>query len=599
MRFREVLRFELASQFRRVTIWVTFVALLAFACMITLAADPADGEVMRNSPFGIVFVSVLAGVVWLLIGGSVAGEAAARDMHSGMHPLVYTLPLRKGEYLGGRLVAACLVNALILLAIPAGVMIATALAGIGATPLASFDPAAYLSAFGVVTLPFAIVVTAVQFAWALSRRSAMASYAASVAIFVVSHAGLFAILRLAGREDLLTELDLVGIGGILFAIGERLTPAEQNTRLIALDPALLLNRALWLGIALAVSMLAWRRFRFAHPSAARRRRMIPWLRRRRGASSAHLAAGETRPIAVPDATRAFGAGTRARQALALALASFRTATGGRFGLALGGLFALHLIVLLPEYMRFMGVPLRPDTGHVLSMFTAPLTEARTPLVVIPLLIAYFAGEIHWRERDTGIDEMADALPLPDAVRFLGRLLGLGLAIAAWLTLLGSAAILGQLAMGHAELRLPLYFGVLFGLQLPEYLLFAVLALAIHAAADHKYLGHVLAIAALGAIGFAPALGVRHHLLVYSASPGWSWSDMRGFGPGLGPWIWFKVYWAGWALLLGVGATLVLARGREGRVTSRFGRARITAAARRVALAAVALIVAAGGVVFYN
>ncbi|HEX6644095.1 MAG TPA: hypothetical protein VF037_05425, partial [Gemmatimonadales bacterium] len=64
-------------------------------------------------------------------------------------------------------------------------------------------------------------------------------------------------------------------------------------------------------------------------------------------------------------------------------------------------------------------------------------------------------------------------------------------------------------------------------------------------------------------------------------------------------IWFKVYWAGWALLLGEGATLVLARGREGRVASRFGRARITAGGRRVALAAVALIVAAGGVVFYN
>ena len=29
--------------------------------------------------------------------------------------------------------------------------------------------------------------------------------------------------------------------------------------------------------------------------------------------------------------------------------------------------------------------------------------------------------------------------------------------------------------------------------------------------------------------------------------------MRGFGPSLGPWLWFKLYWAAWALLLAVAA----------------------------------------------
>ena len=100
---------------------------------------------------------------------------------------------------------------------------------------------------------------------------------------------------------------------------------------------------------------------------------------------------------------------------------------------------------------------------------------------------------------------------------------------------------------------------------------------------------------------APALGVEHNLLVYGSDPGWTYSDMRGFEPFIGPWLWFKFYWAAWALLLAVAATLLWVRGKEADLGSRLAlaRRRFTRPAAGLAAAAVALILTLGGFIFYN
>nr|MBA3465985.1 hypothetical protein [Gemmatimonadaceae bacterium] len=82
---------------------------------------------------------------------------------------------------------------------------------------------------------------------------------------------------------------------------------------------------------------------------------------------------------------------------------------------------------------------------------------------------------------------------------------------------------------------------------------------------------------------------------------WSYSDMRGFAPLLGPWMWFKLYWAAWALLLAVFARLLWLRGRERGLRARFylARQRLTRATVATAAGAAGLIVTLGGFVFYN
>ncbi len=157
MKLWEVFRFEFRYQARRVLTWLLFAGLLLFAFLMMAGSSPAEAGVHQNAPFGIAFFTVLGGVVWLFVAASVAGEAASRDMQTRMHPLVYTAPVGKAAYLGGRFLAAFVLNALILLAVQAGILLGVYLPGVDAALIGPFRPAAFLTAYAFIALPNACV----------------------------------------------------------------------------------------------------------------------------------------------------------------------------------------------------------------------------------------------------------------------------------------------------------------------------------------------------------------------------------------------------------------------------------------------------------
>jgi hypothetical protein len=124
---------------------------------------------------------------------------------------------------------------------------------------------------------------------------------------------------------------------------------------------------------------------------------------------------------------------------------------------------------------------------------------------------------------------------------------------------------------------------------------------IQAVVNHKYLGLLTTLVAYFLVVFAPFIGIEHKLFVYSASPEWSFTDMRGFAGSVGPWLWFKLYWAAWALLLALAAKLMWVRGRETGASTRLhiARLRFTRGVAGSAAVAVALILTLGGFIFYN
>jgi len=87
------------------------------------------------------------------------------------------------------------------------------------------------------------------------------------------------------------------------------------------------------------------------------------------------------------------------------------------------------------------------------------------------------------------------------------------------------------------------------------------------------------------------LGITNGLLVYGSDPGWVWSDMNGLAPFLSGLVWFKLYWAAWALLFALLASLFWVRGRElgPRRRLALARQRLRGGALRAAAVALTLI----------
>ena len=255
MKLREIFRFEFVYQARRLRTWLYFVVLFVVAYGLR------DG--VTNSPFAIAQETILTTLLWVLMAPAVAGSAAARDAQTRMDPLIYTAPISKADYLGGRFLAAFVLNALILLAVPLA-MLATLLFSAKPELVSPFRPAVYLSSYGVLALPTAFIFTALQFSLAALKRRAVVSYLGTVLFFVIVGAAVGMITNVLHMPTLGKMLDPTVRLNVLVLMADTFTPLQMNTVLIGLERSILANRLLWMGVAVAILAFTHHRVRLGH-----------------------------------------------------------------------------------------------------------------------------------------------------------------------------------------------------------------------------------------------------------------------------------------------------------------------------------------------
>lgn len=588
MRLREVFRYEFAYRIRSRSTWIQALFLFLVIGWGTLATADGHDAIHANAPQQIAQLTVLfGGMFGLLVSASVFGDAAVRDVAAGMDPLLFTTRLRTGEFLGGRFLAALAVNAILVVAIPLGHIVATMTPLMQPGTLGPFRPAAYLQPLLLFLLPNLVLVGAILFSIGSLTRQVVPVFLAAIGIFIgyIAAANYWHTL---GNPTLSVLGDPLGINALAELYRFR-PPAEQNARLIGVPSILILNRVIWLAVGGGVLAVLHRVFRFAHVEGG-------GSRRKRDAIAGAPVGREPAP-AVPRTTGTFGRGSRARQALAVARRSFGDALAGRpFRAVLVG--AVGVVLLMGWNV----------TETVFDTATWPVTQlvAGTVLshriAILPwVVIILYAGELVWKDRETGMAEIADAAPVPEWVALVGRFLALVAMIAAIEVAFVAGGILMQALQGYYHFEPGLYLRMVFGFDFIEYVLLAALVMTVHVLVNQKYAGHAVALMTALFTKVAPGMGLRHHLLVYNTDPGWRYSDMNGFGPFAGPYAWFKAYWAAWALVLGVIAVLFWVRGRESGLRHRFAAAgaRFVGPVAAASAVAIVLILGLGGFIFYN
>lgn len=596
MHVSEMFAFEFRYQLRHPSTWLLFVFFFLFGFGILRMVTLVD-ETYMNAPGTIAFFTVFGTAIWVVIGGVIAGDAATRDLLTRMHPLVYTTPISKFSYLSARFLAALSLNVLMTIVLYAGFLLSLYGPGSHDMTLRPFRLASYLTNFGFIALPAIFVTTAIQFAFATLSGRAIAAYVASVAIIIFSQFAGTTVKFLLEWKLLGSLMDLLGTS--IIADMEGWTPLDKNTRLITLEGTWLWNRIAWLAVAVAFLAFTYLRFQLAHFTPSTKSLKLPVL----NYQLATFRRSKQQPKPLLDLNgvrRTFGIRTHLSQLKAIAWNSFKMIALSRTGLTLVAVLAVGTGLFATEYMEWLGVPLLPRTEEILRILAPPLSSYSTPWIIIPFLIIFFTGELVWREREGGLNELSDTAPVPEWVMFSGKLAGLTFAILIWMAFVLAAGMLNQVTLDYHHFELPVYFKVLFGIQLTNYFLFAVLMLAIHALVNQKYIGHMLALLIYGLMVFAPVIGIEHTMLIYASDPGWSYSDMRGFGPSISPWAWLKLYWATWAFALSILAILFWVRSKEISVASRLLLARRRISNYRHAwMSAIVMLMVSAGFVFYN
>ncbi|HET7436124.1 MAG TPA: M1 family aminopeptidase, partial [Thermoanaerobaculia bacterium] len=298
---------------------------------------------------------------------------------------------------------------------------------------------------------------------------------------------------------------------------------------------------------------------------------------------------------VPPARRVFDLSTRMRQLRAIAMRSFRDLHASRVWWIVPFL-ALLFIQAAPELAEVeMGIPAPLTTARLLAFLESDIS------ILLTLLIALSAGELVWRERGARMDALAGVTPVPDWVTVTGKFLGLTMMLVATQIIFLITGLAAQTMVGTEHYDLGLYVRILFGLQLPDYLLTAALAMVVHVLLNQKYVANVL-------VGLMPIardmlrrIGVEDNLLLYGSLPRWTYSEISHFGPGMAARLWYTLYFGGWALLFALVTYLFWIRGEERGVRRKLAlaRQRLTGAAALFGGAALAIALGAGAFIFYN
>ena len=590
--FSEIFSFELRQQLRNPLFWLIAVALAALA----FAAASSDnvsigggiGNIHRNAPYVVITMLGFFSVIGLFLITIFVAGAALRDFHSGTAEMMFSTPVSRGAYLGGRFAAGWLISVLVLIVVALGIWLGSLMPWLDATRLGPTPWAGYAWALAVLVLPNLLFVGALLFLLATVTRSMLGTYMGVIAFFVLWTIASTVLGN--GNIEHQTVGALVDPFGLaaLDMVTRYWTPSDRNTQIPQLMGVMLGNRALWLAMGVALLGLAFVLFK---PE----REGLRWFRRRKHADAPTIAATTSATsIAVPLVSLQSGFGTRCRQFLSLAWFDTRSVLRG---VPLLVMLAFGLINLGTN-LAFSGEMFGTSVWPVTHLMAQSMSQSFTFLLVI--VVGFYAGELVWRERDGRVSEVTDAFPTPDWIPLLSKVTALAAVIGAFL-LAGSLLCIGyQLLRGFHDVQPFLYLQYL-GLNLLSFLLMAILAVVLQVWANNKFVGYALFVAYMIGMIALSQFHLSDHLYLFGTAPATPYSDMNGFGTFWIGNLWFRAYWYCFAIALLVLTSLYWVRGNVGgwRARGRVALQRFGAIPRVVLALALIGFIAIGGFIFHN
>src|SRR5471032_1879413 len=132
-----------------------------------------------------------------------------------------------------------------------------------------------------------------------------------------------------------------------------------------------------------------------------------------------------------------------------------------------------------------------------------------------IIVAFYAGELIFKERQVKIADVSDAMPVPNWVPLLAKCTALIGVIAGYLLVGVIAAIGFQLFKGGAPVELALYLkGTLLGAFF--FVLMALCALTLQVLSNNKFIGYLLVIVLMIVQGVLGMLHFEHNLYNFAA-----------------------------------------------------------------------------------
>ncbi len=568
-------------------IFTLVMAALFFGASISdnITVGSAIENTNRNAPVVIQTYFSIASILTLLMTTAFVSAAATRDFTYQTHQIVFATPLKKMSYLLGHFWGSAIAALVPMLGISVGILLASVMPSNEPERWGPTMLAPHLWGMLAFAIPNTLLIAAIIFGIAALTRSSTIAFLAAIGLLV----------GYGFAENLIANLDNERLAMLLDPFGVRpfqrmvryWTITERNTLWVGLTGPLLVNRVLWLSVAAAIfGLCAWR-FSFAEPTQRRRR--------------VALASSDADELMfVPQALPATGVsrGASACQLVAAqAWLDIKETFRSRVFLILLTVSVLNLTAaLLVGAGEGYGNSSLPVTYSVINSI-----RGGTYLFLISI-ITFYSGVLVWKERESKLDEVYDAMPYATWTTYVAKLITMLATTFVFLSLSIGVGTAYQLSQGYTRLQIDLYCTEILLIDFAEFGFMTVLAILCHILSPNKYVGYFSFVVLLILNAFIWFMLDWSTLLVqYGDLPSYTYSDFYGFAPFTQSLVWFGLYWLIGATLLGLLSTMFWQRGKETRLVQRFADARLRWSTpwRIVTATCVVAMFAVGGWIYYN
>ncbi|HEY6552300.1 MAG TPA: hypothetical protein VI669_03050, partial [Vicinamibacteria bacterium] len=422
---REIVAFEWRWQSRQVAFAASSLLFFLFGFALSVTRFGAD-NVAVNSPWLVMQAFGLLSLVALVAAGIFASNAVLRDDDHRMSEIVHSTPVGRFRYLFGRFGGAFLATLSAVAFSGLGMAVGALMPWLPPERVAAMDARPYLAAFGVITVPNVLFATALLFSVAVLTRSAIATHAAAVVLYVLyfvsaalTNSPLMAGSRPGGGGGALPSLFDPFALTAFFDVTRYWTAAEKNARFVPLEGVFLWNRLLWIAFAAGILAITYRKFSFRMRAPARDRRVK----------------------AREEAPRASRALAPARSDRNSRLAAYLSCTKIEIRTLLTKSTLFLLLVWLGwAVSEIYGAVLTGEYGSTSYPATSLVIGAlQTPAMLLgTILIVYYGAELFWREQRSRMAAIVDSTPVSGAALIAAKWTALA-------ALMGSVLFVGIVA----------------------------------------------------------------------------------------------------------------------------------------------------------
>jgi len=595
--FWEFFLFELKFRLKSLSTYVYF-ALWFFLSFFSIAAEDfinvGNDKILLNGPYSTTILQTVFSLFGILVIAAIFGTSILRDFQRDTYQIIFTKPISKFAYLGGRWAGSFVTTVFAFSGLIFGEAAGTLAPWADHTRIASGHPWWYLQPFLSITIIQIFFLGSLFFCVAALSRKIFVVYLQGVAVFMayLVTTAIFAATR--SLEHFWSAIfDPVGLR-LVDSIARYWTVFEKNTQLLSWTGIFLYNRLLWSAVGVVSLIVAYALFPVSVEA------LTAVSQGRRAVKAREQESEETRPRGslvagrLPVVHQFFGPRTT--------WAQFFSLTRMRISNILRELPFWAIVAVMVVFALLNG----HFAGRVADTNVYPVTFLMVQAVEGEALLFFlivatvYAGELIWRERDTHFDGIHDALPFRESTDWLSKFAALALVELLLLTIVLLCGVVMQTIAGYYHYELVEYFKEFYLITFPGVLIYVLLALFLQTVLSNKFVAHgiVLGIFILNIVLFN--FGWEDTLYLFGYTPPYIYSDMNGYGHYVPALFWSITYWLSISAFLSVICIALALRGSEDtwKARLRLARERVPGLIPAGALAAL-IAVGSGGWYFYN